>query len=52
MSENVFKILTGPKFDISFFLEGPLLSGNTMATLASSPKMPFGKISFIAFDKG
>ena len=49
--ENVVKILTGRKFDISFFLV-PLSSGETMAILASSGKMPFDKLLFIAFDKG
>ena len=39
--ENVVKILTGQKFDISFLLEKPLLNGETMA---SSRKMPFDKL--------
>ena len=49
--ENV-KILTGQKFDISFLLEVPLLSGETMAILASSGKMSFDKLLFITFGKG
>ena len=47
--ENVVKILTGQKFDISFLLEKPLLNGETMA---SSRKMPFDKLLSIAFNKG
>ena len=50
--ENVVKIRTGRKFDISFLLEVPLSSGETMAILASSGKMLFDKLLFIAFDKG
>ena len=33
--ENVVKVLSGRVFDISFFSEVPLLSGKTMAILAS-----------------
>ena len=36
--EDVVKILTGRKFDISFFLEVPLSSDETMAILASPGK--------------
>ena len=50
--ENVVKILTGQKFYIPFLLEVPLSGGETMAILASSGKMPFDKLLFIAFDKG
>ena len=37
--ENVVKILTGRKSDISLFLEIPLSSGETMKFLALSGKM-------------
>ena len=43
--ENVVKVLSGRVFDISFFSEVPLLSGKTMAILASfekKKKNPFG----------
>ena len=50
--ENVVKILTCQKFDTSFLLEVPLSRGETMTILASSGKMPFDKLLFIAFDKG
>lgn len=43
--ENVVKVLTNRVFDISFFSEVPLLSGKTMAILASfekQKKKPFG----------
>ena len=49
--ENVVKILTGRKFDISFLLEGPLSSGETMVILASSRKMSFDKPLFITLTK-
>ena len=48
--ENVVKILTGQKFDISFSLEVPFSSSEIKAILASSGKIPFGKLLFIAFD--
>ena len=48
--ENVVKILTGQKFDISFALEVPFSSSEIKAVLASSGKIPFGKLLFIAFD--
>ena len=51
ISENVVKRLSSQKFDISFFLEVPLSSGETMAILASSGKMPYDKQLSIAFDK-
>ena len=44
--ENVVKILTGR------LLEVPLWSSETMAIFASCGKVPFGKLLFIAFDKG
>ena len=50
--ENVVKILTGRKFDIPFLIEVPLSSGETMTILASSGKMLFGELLYIAFDKG
>ena len=49
--ENVVKVLIGRKFDISFLLEVPLWSGETMEILASPRKMPYDKLLFIAFDK-
>ena len=50
--EKVVKILTGRKFDISFLLEVPLPRVEIMTILASSGKMPFDKLLFIAFGKG
>ena len=50
--ENVIKILTGRKFYISFLLEVALSSGETMAILASSGKMVFDKLLFIALGNG
>ena len=50
--ENVVKILTGQKFEISFLLELLFSSSETMAILASSGKMPFDKLLFITFDEG
>ena len=47
--ENVVKILTGQKFDISFSLEVPFSSSEIKAVQASSGKIPFGKFLFIAF---
>ena len=49
--ENVVKILTGRKFDISFLLEVPLSSGETMVILGSSRKMSFDKLLFITLTK-
>ena len=49
--ENVVNILTSRKFHISFLLEVPWSSGETMAILASSGKMPFENLLFITFDK-
>ena len=37
--ESVVKIPTGQKFDISFLLEVPLSSGETMAVLSSGETM-------------
>ena len=50
--ENVVKILTGRKFDISFLLEVTLSSGETIVILDSPGKMTFDKLLFPAFDKG
>ena len=50
--ENVVEILTDRKFDITFSLEVPLSSDETMTILASPGKMPSDKLLFIAFDKG
>ena len=50
--QNVVKILTGQKFDISFLLEVPLSSGKTMTILALSGKMPFDKLLFIPLYRG
>ena len=49
--ENVVEILTDRKLDVSFLLEVPMSRRETMAILASSRKMPFDKILFIALDK-
>ena len=38
---EVVKILTGQKFDVSFFLEVPFSSCEIKAVSASSEKMPF-----------
>ena len=49
--ENIVKILTGRKFDMSFVLEVPLLSGEILTNLASPGKIPFDRLFlFIAFD--
>ena len=45
------KVLTGRKFDISFFLEVLLSRGETMTFLVSSGKMPFDKLLFIDLTK-
>ena len=50
--ENVVKILTGRKFDVSFLLEVHLSSSKIMTILALPAKIPFDKLLFIAFDKG
>ena len=47
--EHVVKILTGGKFDLSFFLKEPFSNGETKAILASSGKMSFEKC-LIAFN--
>ena len=49
--EKVVKILTGRKSDTSFLLEVPLSRVEIMAILASSGKMAFDKLLFIAFGK-
>ena len=50
--QNVVKLATGQKFDLSFLLEAPLSNVETMTILESSIKMPFDKLLFITYDNG